>query len=347
MSDKTTRKRGGGGLLVPHLEQGWEFLEQGDLAGAKAAAEAALALDSTSPDARVLLGSLAVMEGDPEEALELMQQAMELDQEYLRPVLAAAEICIHQLGDLDLGFDLCDEAVDLADGDPDELLEVLLLRVEGLLVGGEQEEAEALGQALLEVPLQEPPRSLRMGRALLELGALEQATTHLEHAASLETLEADASYFLGLLADRTGDVALAVQRFMRVLELDHQDPSPPWTVTTMAVERALEQAMELVDPEVADLFLALPRVTSKLPPQELVCDGLDPRAPLFVAMRMPLEAEVAPSGPAAPSGPRPTRIFLYKRNLERACLGEEEMAEELAFVLEEEAEAMAGALEDI
>ena len=346
MSDKMKRRSGSGGPLVPHLQRGWELLDKGDLAGAREAAEVALGLDSTSPDARVLLGSLAAMEGDPEEALELMQQAMELDTEYLRPVLAAAEICIHQLGDLDLGFDLCDEAVDLAGDDQEELLEVLLLRVEGLIVGGGQDDAETLGHALQEVPLQDPPRSLRVGRALLELGAMEQATAHLEHAASVEALEADASYFLGLLADRAGDVTLAVQRFMRVLELDSQAHSPPWTFTDRAVDRALEQALELVEPEVAGLFRALPKSTAELPPPELVCDGLDPRAPLFVAMRAPLELEDSSPEQRDPF-PRSTRIFLYKRNLERACLGEEEMAEELAFALEEEADAMAGALEGL
>ena len=104
MTGKKQRSGGGGGALTAHLERGWELLERGDLAGARVATEVALELDPSSPDARVLLGSLATAEGDPEEALELMQQAMDLDPEFLRPVLAAAEICIHQLGDLDLGF---------------------------------------------------------------------------------------------------------------------------------------------------------------------------------------------------------------------------------------------------
>ena len=339
MPDKTTRISGGGGPLVPHLERGWELLEKGDRDGARQAAEQALILDSTSPDARVLLGTLATLEGDPEEALELMQQAMDLDHGYIRPVLAAAEICIHQLGDLDLGLDLCDEAVDLAGDDEEELLEVLLLRVEGLLVGGEPDDAETLGQSLVDVPLQEPGRSLRVGRALLELGAIDSAAEHLHHAATVAELEADATYFLGLLADRGGDLAAAEQRFFQVLELDRQAPPPPWTVTTRAVERALEQALELLDPTVADLFMELPRVIADFPPAELVCDGLDPRAPLFVAMRAPLEPELPGEGPAD-NTPRHTRVFLYKRCLERACLGEEEMAEELAFALEEEADGI-------
>jgi len=74
-----------------------------------------------------------------------------------------------------------------------------------------------------------------------------------------------------------------------------------------------------------------------LPPAELVCDGVDPRTVLFLGCRR--------AGPPSDGGDRhlpadvplaPTRIFAYQRNLERICLGEDEMTEELAFALEEE-----------
>jgi len=210
--------------------------------------------------------------------------------------------------------------------------------VEGLLVSGQEKEAEIMGDALVGVALQEPSRSLRIGRVLLELGALDAAATHLRHAAGVRSFEADATYFMGLLADRAGQGPSSVENLLKVLSLDRQAPLPPWSVSQRAVERALERALEVVDPDVAELLGALPHTIAKLPPPELVCDGFDPRAFLFIPVRAPASMEERLSVEEEEGALEPTHLFVYKRNLERACLGEEEMSEELAYSLEEEAD---------
>ena len=274
-----------------------------------------------------------------------MQQAMDLDSSYVRPVLLAAEICIHQLGDLDLGLDLLKEAEELAGDDQEELLEVLLLRVEGHLVAGEPAPAKELGEELARIPLEQPPRSLRIGRTLMELGQLDRAREHLLHAAEVPTLLADATYFLALASDFDRDPAAAEELFLKVLELDREADLPPWTVTRGAVDRALAQAMEVMDPQAREGLAQLPRVVSDLPPGELVCDGVDPRAMLFLSARQPPPPPELE--PALPPDLTPTRIFIYQRNLERSCFSEEEMAEELSFTLEEEFANIMGDMDDM
>src|SRR6266568_2495797 len=73
--------------LAEHLDRGWDLLKQNDLAGARISAQAAQALDPRSPEALTLLGAVAAAEGDEAAALALYRRAMQLDPEYVAPML--------------------------------------------------------------------------------------------------------------------------------------------------------------------------------------------------------------------------------------------------------------------
>ncbi|MGC4065810.1 MAG: tetratricopeptide repeat protein [Polyangiaceae bacterium] len=109
-----------------HLDRGWDFVQRGDPQGAEQSARRALEIDGQSPEAYNLLGYVAALQGDFEEAVESYRQAIALDDTYLEAMLNAAEVCIHPMGEFDEALSLCEQALDLAEND-DETVDALLL----------------------------------------------------------------------------------------------------------------------------------------------------------------------------------------------------------------------------
>src|SRR3982750_5064228 len=87
----------------------------------------ALEIDAQSPEAYNLLGYVAALQGEFEEAIEHYRQAIALDDTYLEAMLNAAEVYIHPLGDYADAILMCDLALDLAVTD-DEGVDALLLK---------------------------------------------------------------------------------------------------------------------------------------------------------------------------------------------------------------------------
>src|SRR5258706_1453144 len=114
--------------LEATLEDGWTRLAAGDVAGARAAAEAAVALDARSADAHTLAGAVAAAEGDRERALAAFRSAMKLDAEAFEPAILAAELLAGE-EDLDAALTAAGAALDRAD-EEDDFLDALLLKAE-------------------------------------------------------------------------------------------------------------------------------------------------------------------------------------------------------------------------
>ena len=153
-----------------HLDRGWDLVQRGDTRGAEASARRALELDPNSPEAHNLLGFVAALEGDGDEAIEAYRQAIALDDTYLEAMLNAAEVYIHPLGDYDQAIEMCDQALDLAEVD-EEIIDALLLKFDALLGKGDTEEASARRRPYPEGPLRQPePRLPRRAGRTTRLG---------------------------------------------------------------------------------------------------------------------------------------------------------------------------------
>src|SRR5512146_2348111 len=157
-----------------HLDRGWDLVQRGDTRGAEASARRALELDPNSPEAHNLLGFVAAMEGDGEEAIEAYRQAIALDDTYLEAMLNAAEVYIHPLGVFDQATRMCDMALDLAETD-DEVVDALLLKFDALLGLSQPEEAKALCARFPKGPFENPNHAFLVGRAFYEVGNVEEA----------------------------------------------------------------------------------------------------------------------------------------------------------------------------
>src|SRR5450755_4007791 len=138
-----------------HLDRGWDLVQRGDSQGAEISARRALEIDSQSPEAYNLLGYVAALQGEFEDAIEHYRQAIALDDTYLEAMLNAAEVYIHPLIDYDEAILMCDLALELAETD-DEVVDALLLKFDALLGKGEAEAASELCRKFPEGPFENP-----------------------------------------------------------------------------------------------------------------------------------------------------------------------------------------------
>src|SRR5688572_5616045 len=157
-----------------HLDRGWDLVQRGDARGAELSARRALEIDSQSPEAYNLLGYVAALQGEFEDAIESYRQAIALDDTYLEAMLNAAEVYIHPLAEYDEAIGMCEQAIELAEND-DELVDALLLKFDALLGKGEFEDASALCKRFPSGPFDNPSHTFLVGRALYEIGDVERA----------------------------------------------------------------------------------------------------------------------------------------------------------------------------
>jgi tetratricopeptide (TPR) repeat protein len=311
-----------------HLDRGWELVQRGDPRGAELSAKRALEIDGQSPEAYNLLGYVAALQGEFEEAIEHYSQAIALDDTYLEAMLNAAEIYIHPLADFDRAITMCDQALDLAEN-ADELVDALLLKFDALLGKGDTDGARELTKSFPSGPFDNQNHTLLVGRAFYEIGDLERAAPHIEEATRVTPDNPEAWYYLGLLRDEQGETRAATEAFLRSRDLDLQVAPPPWTLSPEAFVHTAERVLGSLD-ERYRAFIRLDELfVTDLPGVEVVADGVDPRAVLLLDG---ITAEEDGSNPTA-------RLFLYQRNVERLAGSVDRVEPDLFAALEREIEA--------
>jgi tetratricopeptide (TPR) repeat protein len=311
--------------ISAYLDRGWELLKRGDTSGARVSADKILQLRSESPEGHTLMGAILAAEGEPEEAMESLTQAIDHDPGYLDAYLYAAELAIHTLGDLEAGLALCDDAQPLA-REPDELVDLGLLRAEACLLG---DDAEGAARWLSTTParLEEPGHALRAGRLHLEVGQVERAVELLGRAVEGADTRADGHYYLGVALEQIGQTREALAHFFEAHALDLAEPEAGWAVAPADLEAAVREVLRSMPEEVQQQLAGVATRVSDHPPLELVAEGLDPRGLLFIGTQR------NPSG-----GVDVTGIFVYRRNVERLAGSREEVAATLDDALQQELE---------
>lgn len=319
-----------------HLDRGWDLVQRGDTRGAEASARRALELDPSSPEAHNLLGYVAALEGDGEEAIENYRQAIALDETYLEAMLNAAEVYIHPLGDFDQAIDMCDQALDLAEVE-EEVIDALLLKFDALLAKGDMEEAAQVVAKIPPGPYENPNHVFLVGRALYEIGQVERATPLIEEAARKEPMHPEAQYYLGLVRDEHGDMRGATQAFLLARELDVAMGLPPWAPDREAFVALAQQAIETLNPVLRRYIDGADVYISDAPGVELVAEGVDPRA-LVILDGLVVEDDFGLDLGLHHMHDEPpcTRIFIYAINVVRLAGSAETIEQEITAALERE-----------
>ncbi len=312
--------------FTAHLDRGWDLAQKGDFVGAEASARRAMELEGDSPEAHNLLGFSRALRGDHDEALELYQQAIALDDTFLEAVLNAAELCIHPLGDPETALQFCRDALDLVEND-EERTDALLLKFDALLALGREDEARATCLQIPEPPYQNPVHAFLVGRAFFEMGEIERAEALLNEAKERDPENPETHYYLGMILNERGDASGCTRAFLTSRELDLRLAPVPWAVSPEDFERAVETSLGQLAPRLRSLLSADEIYITEVPGVEIIVEGADPRAPVLLD--------------ALEGGTSRFRLFIYQRNVERIAGAADRMEEALRTSLEREIASVA------
>ncbi|MFO0569819.1 MAG: tetratricopeptide repeat protein [Polyangiaceae bacterium] len=308
-----------------HLDRGWDLVQRGDPRGAELSARRALELDAQSPEAYNLLGYVAALQGEFDEAIESYRTAISLDDTYLEAMLNAAEVYIHPLGDFDAAIEMCEQALDLAETD-DELVDALLLLFDALLGRGDLDGARGVSRRFPAGPFENPSHTFLVGRAFYEVGEVDRAAPLIEAVLKDQPKNPEAWYYLGLIRDEHEDPSGATAAFLHSRELDLELPAPPWALSRETFEQRAQAAVESLDPSLRAFLREGEVYVADVPGVEVVTDGVDPRA-LVLLDGVPAES---------PSGGITARVFVYQRNVERLAGTVEAVEAEIGAALARE-----------
>jgi tetratricopeptide (TPR) repeat protein len=305
------------------------LIQQGDSPAAEISARRALEVDDQSPEAYNLLGYVAALQGDFEGAIEHYRRAIALDETYLEAMLNAAEVYVHPLGEYDEALRMCDTAFELVETE-EELVDTLLLRFDALLGKNEVEQARAVCARFPKGPFENKNHAFLVGRAFYEIGDAQAALPLIEDSIKANPTHADASYYLGLIREETGDGPGATAAFLRTRELDLEVLPPSWSLSRQTFELTVRRVVSTLATELR-LFLREDEVyLGDTPGVEVVVDGVDPRALLL------LDGGAPDSHHDFGGGPTRARLFVYQRNVERVAGRMEMVEDELRAALERE-----------
>jgi Tfp pilus assembly protein PilF len=301
--------------LSAHLDRGWDLAQRGDTRGAESSARRALEISPDSPEAHNLLGFVAALEGDCEEAIEAYQQAIFLDETYVEAMLNAAELLVHPLAKYDEAATMCDQVLDVSDYE-DEIVDALLLKFEAMMAKGEGEQAQRVLGSLPEGPFESAAHCYLAGRAYFEIGETERAQKLIDAALAKDPRNADAHYYAALLCEERGDRHGACAEFLQTRQLELEMGMPPWAPDGESFLRMTESAVGQLEVELKSFLRRAELYVADLPGPEVVVDGVDPRTLVLV------DAAFIGNGPRDIDPEHMSvRVFLYAVNVMRTAGG--------------------------
>ena len=312
--------------LTAHLDRAWDLLARGDFSGALISAQKSLEIDAQSPEAHNLIGYIHAAEGNADDALEHYRQAIDLDETFVEAMLNAAEVLIHPVGDYQGALAMVEDALDLMEED-EEVADAMLLKVDVLLHLGDRDAAQQAVRALPEGPFENPNIEFLVGRAKLEVGDVDGALAHVDAALEREPHHADAHYYRGLVLEQKGDLRGATVSFLHAREIDLGAGPPPWSMPVDQFERSVQAAIHELPRERRETLEGALVIVGDVPGAEVVADGVDPRLGVLL--------DALEGNP-----PRPGRVFIYQRNIERLANGLLGIQAEITAALERELRAL-------
>jgi predicted Zn-dependent protease with MMP-like domain/Flp pilus assembly protein TadD len=348
---KRTAKRAGADDVEVRLDRVADAFEAHDFAAALAGAEALLAQAPELPEALHYRAAALVELGRVEEAGRAFGQALRAAPEDLEILLGAADCLVCRAGEdreaVEEGLGLCARGRKLAQkaDDVEMLYEFLLLEGMGLNQMGECESA----LASLEAALGHMPRSvdaqLERGIALFELCRFPQAQDAFERVLKDMPDEAWAHHYLGLMAERRGDVREAKKRFQKAQALAAEEFPPPVSLGEEAFDRAVEDAVKALPAQVKQYLDNVTLAVEDLPSDEDLMGQEPPLSPsiLGVFRGTPVGERHSVLGDFDPF---PASIVLYQKNLERFARTREELLEQIGITVMHEVGHLMGLDED-
>jgi predicted Zn-dependent protease with MMP-like domain/Flp pilus assembly protein TadD len=339
-------------VLDPRLEAGWQALTEGDLEKARSAASACATVEALRLDALMLEAACHRDEGNFAAALETLAQVSKGDPDWCEPEMWMAEVLFDQGEDLDEALRHARKALDLAEEEGEYLAALGLKAAVEVALDRPTEARKTLkGLPPPEASLGDAVQAIELSQLLVEVGAPSEARARMETVLKDEPDNADAWYLVGVASDVMGDDTRKREAWVRTRELDLvQDDGPgaagggarsaaavtsaagrPSSIRSSLPEATLigmaEETLKELPPEIRSHLANVPIIVADLPAASDVAEGLDPR---LLGM-----FHGAPHAQAGSTGDLPalTEILLFRRNIERVAVDEDDARAEVQLTL--------------
>jgi predicted Zn-dependent protease with MMP-like domain len=310
--------------LLADLERGFEALEAGQIDTAASIVERCQRIDRKNPDVVALAAAVSDASGDVDDALAQYRVLHELRPDDPMPRICIARLELQGLGDPDAALDTVQAAFDFIDEEAD-LIEAIYIKAQALVA---RDEPAAAREALAELSssvIDDGELALDLAELALSAEDPDGAKRWIEIAQGSGELRADALHALGRVHEFTGDQAAAVAAWQEVRRLDLAAAPGPLTVSEDDVEQIASQTLAELPAQIREKLERVPILIDDLPSEALVADGVDPRLlGLFQGTPMPDDGALAPTV---------TQIWLFRSNLQRACVDAEHLAEEIRITV--------------
>jgi predicted Zn-dependent protease with MMP-like domain len=275
--------------------------------------------------------------GEVEAALKAFQRARQAAPDDPDLMLGAADLLVSRSGEdreaVEEGLRLCRRGLALAGKKGDRGLqhELLLLEAVGLNQLGECDLALERADRALALDAGSVDALRERAIAQFELCRFAQAEKDLGKLAARAPDDAWAHHYLGLSAERRGDLREAKRRFERARRLDPEEFPAPVTLSEEEFDRAVADALERLPSHVKPYLENTTISVEPLPGEEDLTGSDPPLSPciLGVFRGTPIgERSVTSSADHFPAA-----IVLYQRNLERFARTRAELIEQIGITL--------------
>lgn len=263
-----------------HMDRSLDLVTRGKVTLALAAAHQALEISPENPEVHNLIGYVHAMSGDFDNALENYRKAIDLDEWYLEPILNAAELLVHPDADPDEAIRLCRRAAEM-DLSAQELADVTLVEVDALLGTGREEIARERISQIDEIDSLPATYQTILGRALLDLGEIDEAKALVNRSLVLDPDVSDTWYCAGLIAREEGRRIDAVSAFLTTRELDLKLPRVPWALTVEDLDKIVGNLIVDMQQDFREMLSGTRIMVEEYPSKDQILQEIDPREVMY------------------------------------------------------------------
>jgi len=317
------------------LDQAMEASHGGRTEEALAWLDEALRAHPEGAEAHNGRGEILWDEGRIEEALHEFERSLSADPKFVTAHLNRAELLVEDMGEHEQAVALCDE---LLSGNPDLPRldrsiegEVHYLKAKAVFYLDDLEGALFLTRRAIKTAGEIPIYRAFDGQILFELGRFEESRRSLETAATLDPEAGHALYHLALVLERIGDEEAACQYFERANALDPDHYPLPTVVEEDFFRGAVAEAIDNLPRSIREYVDDVPVLVEDFPGSDLLSpDGVSPQVlGLYVGTpRTEVESTAQPL--------EPTRVMLFKRNLEKVSGDRDELVDQIQVTVRHE-----------
>lgn len=238
---------------------------------------------------------------------------------------------------IDLGWDLLEQgqfdgAIDVAQAllaEEADDAEASFLEASALFESGDLDGAESRLRRLLELEPESVPARLTLAALLHATCRFGDALEAVDHVVLIDPGNPYAAYLRGLILDMTGKRTEADACFARAAELEPDHYQVPVTIARSEFDRAVEAALGALPSKFRDRLSNLSIQVEEVPSMTLLSTLDDPSPDILgLFVGTPLTERGSTDTPQLPEA-----IYLFKRNLERACDDRDQLVSEIRVTL--------------